>query len=180
MKKIIKLTESELKNIVKKIIIEIGGYDDPFVMASHAKHVLSNASEMGSELTLLLVKCVTMLLDTDLEDSDKKGFFRSIIVNLGNLSESLDGMLGDFTEDKLRNISKKLSKKLKTLKSKFIIIDQMNDVDFQSIGGNFNHLVEDLSDALEITSEFSKVQKDTVDTFSDRFNRDEDPNFGFR
>jgi hypothetical protein len=91
----------------------------------------------------------------------------------------LDKILGDFTEDELREKSKVLIKKLGKLKDKFIMLDQMDVSDYESYNIDFNYLVEETSSILEFLSDFSGSLRRTVDTFSDRFNRDNDPNFGF-
>lgn len=179
MKKVIRLSESQLRNIVKKVILEIGGYDDPFVMASHGKHVFDNSLEMISELSLIMVKIISLLLDTDFDNMEKKEFFESIVMKLEQIIFRFDKMLGDFTEDQLRKKSKNLITKLKKIKDKFILLDQMNVSDYESYNIDFNYLVEECSSILEFLSDFSGSLKNTVNTFSDRLNRDNDPNFGF-
>ena len=179
MKKVIRLSESQLRNIVKKVILEIGGYDDPFVMASHGRHVFSNSLEMISELSLMMAKIISLLLDTDFDKMEKKEFFESIAMKLERVIFRLDKILGDFTEDELREKSKVLIKKLGKLKDKFIMLDQMDVSDYVSYNIDFNYLVEETSSILEFLSDFSGSLRRTVDTFSDRFNRDNDPNFGF-
>lgn len=179
MKKVIRLTESQLRNIVKKVILEIGGYDDQFVMSSHGHHVFSNSVEIINDLSLVLVKIISLLLDTDLNNMDKKEFFESIAMKLERTIFRLDKMLGDFTEDELREKSIVLIKKLEKLKNKFIMLDQMNVPDYESYKISFKNLVEETSSILEFISDFSGSLRTTVNTFSDRFNRDNDPNFGF-
>jgi hypothetical protein len=55
----------------------------------------------------------------------------------------------------------------------------MDVSDYESYNIDFNYLVEETSSILEFLSDFSGSLRRTVDTFSDRFNRDNDPNFGF-
>jgi predicted MPP superfamily phosphohydrolase len=148
-------------------------------MASHGRHVFSNSLEMISELSLMMAKIISLLLDTDFDNVEKKEFFESIAMKLERVIFRLDKILGDFTEDELREKSKVLIKKLGKLKDKFIMLDQMDVSDYESYNIDFNYLVEETSSILEFLSDFSGSLRRTVDTFSDRFNRDNDPNFGF-
>ena len=71
--------------------------------------------------------------------------------------------------DKAKLYKEKLNKILKDSEFRKIIQDNID----------FNYLVEETSSILEFLSDFSGSLRRTVDTFSDRFNRDNDPNFGF-
>ena len=127
----------------------------------------------------MMAKIISLLLDTDFDNMEKKEFFESIAMKLERVIFRLDKILGDFTEDELREKSKVLIKKLGKLKDKFIMLDQMDVSDYVSYNIDFNYLVEETSSILEFLSDFSGSLRRTVDTFSDRFNRDNDPNFGF-
>ena len=126
-----------------------------------------------------MAKIISLLLDTDFDNMEMKEFFESIAMKLERVIFRLDKILGDFTEDELREKSKVLIKKLGKLKDKFIMLDQMDVSDYVSYNIDFNYLVEETSSILEFLSDFSGSLRRTVDTFSDRFNRDNDPNFGF-
>ena len=60
-KKIVRITESDLVNIVKRVINEVGGYDDFFQMKFHGGSVIGGLSKITDDIANLLNKIITML-----------------------------------------------------------------------------------------------------------------------
>lgn len=60
-KKIVRITESDLVNIVKRVINEVGGYDDFFQMKFHGKSTLNGLYRITDDIANILDKVITML-----------------------------------------------------------------------------------------------------------------------
>lgn len=60
-KKIIRITESDLVNIVKRVINEVGGHDDFFQMSMHGGATLNGLYRITDDIANLLNKIITML-----------------------------------------------------------------------------------------------------------------------
>ena len=60
-KKIVRITESDLVNIVKRVINEVGGHDDFFQMAQHGGAVIGGLSKITDDIANILDKVITML-----------------------------------------------------------------------------------------------------------------------
>ena len=59
-KKIVRITESDLVNIVKRVLNEQGGYDDPIQMAMHGGATLSGLGNIVGHIIELLNKVIVM------------------------------------------------------------------------------------------------------------------------
>tara|TARA_R100000908_G_C3721277_1_gene123922 strand:+ start:363 stop:956 length:594 start_codon:yes stop_codon:yes gene_type:complete len=60
-KKIVRITESDLVNIVKRVINEVGGHDDFFQMKFHGESTLNGLYRITDDISNLLDKIITML-----------------------------------------------------------------------------------------------------------------------
>jgi hypothetical protein len=60
-KKIVRITESDLVNIVKRVLNEQGGYDDPIQMAMHGGATLSGLGNIVNHIIELLTQSIEML-----------------------------------------------------------------------------------------------------------------------
>ncbi len=60
-KKIVRITESDLVNIVKRVINEVGGYDDFFQMKFHGESTLNGLYRITDDIANILDKIIRML-----------------------------------------------------------------------------------------------------------------------
>lgn len=60
-KKIVRITESDLVNIVKRVINEVGGHDDFIQMKFHGKSTLNRLYRITDDIANILNKIITML-----------------------------------------------------------------------------------------------------------------------
>jgi hypothetical protein len=60
-KKIVRITESDLVKIVKRVINEQGGYDDQHVMASHSGKVLGGLNRIVDTIVSMLEQSISAL-----------------------------------------------------------------------------------------------------------------------
>jgi len=60
-KKIVRITESDLVNIVKRVINEVGGHDDFIQMKFHGKSTLNGLYRITDDIANILNKIITML-----------------------------------------------------------------------------------------------------------------------
>lgn len=127
-KKIIRLTESDLENLVKKILSEVGGYDDPYIMSRHYSIIIGVIKEaMTSVLTMLERLNMVLNSETKMSPENKSKIIKSLTALSGAIDETVNAfnqLKNEITEKELyvqiMNFSKFISKfnrKLRTLQT---------------------------------------------------------------
>jgi len=94
-KKIVRITENDLVNIVKRVLNEQGGYDDPIQMAMHGGATLSGLGDIVNHIIELLTQSIEML-----GKNIPKHKSVSTIAKISNVLEII--------EDNLRKIRKEI------------------------------------------------------------------------
>jgi len=95
-KKIVRITESDLVNIVKRVLNEQGGHDDFIQMAKHGGATLGGLDKIAYDISELLNKVIVM--------SGKKNIPKHIIVStIAKISNVLEVI-----EDNLKKIRKEI------------------------------------------------------------------------
>ena len=94
-KKIVRITENDLVNIVKRVLNEQGGYDDPIQMAMHGGATLSGLGNIVNHIIELLTQSIDML-----GKNIPKHKSVSTIAKISNVLEVI--------EDNLRKIRKEI------------------------------------------------------------------------
>ena len=98
-KKIVRITESDLVNIVKRVLNEQGGHDDFIQMAKHGGATLGGLEKIAYDISELLNKVIVM--------SGKKNIPKHIIVStiakISNVLGIIDHNLEKITEEIMGN-----------------------------------------------------------------------------
>ena len=91
-KKIIRITESDLVKIVKRVINEQGGYDDPFQMATHSGKVLGGLGRIVDSIIEMLKQSL-VAIGVDIPKTEM----------MNGITKMTDVL--DIIEDKLKKIN---------------------------------------------------------------------------
>jgi hypothetical protein len=121
-KRVIKLTESDLEKLVRKIINEVGGYDDPNVMGLHAGHVMSNLVGSYEDIANMISSLTNVIRDGKVTKEDIVDYLDQIVNELSVIKKIIRDVISDFTEDKLVEESKNFIKKINKFISKSKIL----------------------------------------------------------
>jgi len=121
-KKVIRLTESDVERLVKKIISEVGGYDDPNVMGLHYGNITKTINHVFTSIIDMVNKLNVVLAQKDSVTEEEKQF---IVGSLDGLSLAIEECLSIFkklsneiTENELRREILKLIPVMRTFKKK--------------------------------------------------------------
>ena len=98
VKKIVRITESDLVNIVKRVLNEQGGYDDPIQMAMHGGATLSGLGNIVNHIIELLTQSIEML-----GKNIPKHIINSTIAKISNVLEIIGHNLEKITEEIMGN-----------------------------------------------------------------------------
>lgn len=166
MKKIIKINENQLTNLVKRIIKEVGGYDDKNIMGQHVRHTMSILTTSYSELT----NTMTGLVNSVSRGDSKMDIIENLIEFSTTIKEFIDILtlsIGDFTEDELIRQAKLFKKQLNTTITKIDILtknpDAMgNDDEFS------NRVMDLLKTVVPSIRDYSEKLSLVNDRFTDR------------
>jgi hypothetical protein len=170
-KRIIKLTESDLERLVKKIITEVGGYDDPTIMGIHATKSVNELISAYHELSIIIGDLSNAILDGGLTIADSKEYLMDII-------EAIDIVIGvgevamkDFTEDELIAKNKKFNKTLNRFTKKLrILVDQANN--FVKNDQEYMEMIKELlMDMVPTISEYEDEISATIGRFKGRYDK---------
>jgi hypothetical protein len=175
-KRIIKLTESDLERLVKKIITEVGGYDDENVMFQHTYKTISDLQ--GAYITLFetLTNLSNDIISKQLKIEDANEYLLMVIEEVDVFIDIMNIVLKDFTEDEIINQSKSIIKSLNKFSRKLRILSNMaksfanNDKEF------IERVKEILIDLIPELNKYGTTLKGTSDKFMDRFGSNR---FGF-
>jgi hypothetical protein len=166
-KKVIRLTESDLEKLVKKIITEVGGYDDPTIMGTHASKSMENLTGVYDELSNILQGLANAIMD-DFSVSELSDFLNDVVNEIEILVDTTQKTIKDFTEDDMIDAAKRFIKELKSFQRKIIVLmnfsDSMgNELEFKE---RLKNMVQGL---IPMVKEYGKKLRITNDTFRDRF-----------
>lgn len=97
-KKIIRITESDITKIVKKVLAEQGGYDDPGIMAVHGMHTHGSIYRTVAEIGVILNQTKQAF-----EQNISKREIMNGIINISNSLNTIKEMLKKITPEILLN-----------------------------------------------------------------------------
>lgn len=155
------------KTIKEELLKEVGGYDDPNVMAQHANTVMSNLRNTMSELNLALIGFSGILTQSDFSHL-KISEETEELINL--ISESImviNISLENFTEDDLISKGKNFIKQLTSLSDRVRYLNQMK-FDYTS-KGYIKELAQTVFDTVTSLRNFTKSFVNTDKMFRQRF-----------
>ena len=177
-KRIIKLSESQLTNLVKKIINEVGGYDDHNVMVQHSVHSMEALIDSYNDLSSIMSGLANSISrgDSKKDISENLMQFRDFVIIFIDV---MDKALEDFTEDDLILQAKSFKKYLKSHLNKLNLLittslDMGDDVEYKERVGD---LVMEL---LPNIRKYSEKLKLVNDRFEDRVSNFKSGFFGFK
>jgi hypothetical protein len=118
MAKIIRLTEGDLTNIVKRVIKEQGGYDDPGVMATHGGIIQGGARKMIAMIKKMLDD-TREAFEVDVPKEQVMVGIQTISTLLDQIEEQLKKVIPEMMlNDDLKLASKNLVRSIKSGKAK--------------------------------------------------------------
>lgn len=170
-KKIIKLTESDLTKLVRKIINEVGGYDDPTIMGRHASKTINTLSDSYSDLTFAISDLSNNLADGDISMDDSKEYLLDIIETVDEFIMVANVVMKDFTEDDLIRETKKIIKSLNKFTQKLRVLVTMKS-SFANTDQEYSEKIKDLLiELVPLLREYSDKVNLTIQTFSGRLSK---------
>lgn len=114
------------KIIKEELLKEVGGYDDPTIMGSHAGATMGMLSGSYSKLMNVITDLANLLVNDDNPGGDKFKASKDIMEVLdGVINETIDvtkRALADFTEDDVLMMGKNYIKDLKTFLKRIRLI----------------------------------------------------------
>ena len=107
MKRIIKLTESDLTNIVKKVLKEAGGYDDIGIMAMHGQATTGMLQSVIQNINRILSD-TEKAFESNMGKEDIMGGITLIVDVLSQIKEGLKKITPELVNDDLKLAAKDL------------------------------------------------------------------------
>lgn len=176
-KKIVRITESDLVKIVKRVINEQGGYDDPYVMSTHSARILGELSSVVNTIASMVDQAVESI-----ERDIPKNQFMIGLTRVTDVLEVIEERLGKIKPEVMLNNDLKISinslknsvkrgiRKLRALSSisgSFINPDMPEFIS----GGGLSMNSEDLNDKISlILLDISKKASELIFQIKDEEN----------
>lgn len=155
------------KIIKEELLKEVGGYDDPSVMASHAGITLGALSTALNDLSLIISGLANALMDGTTKE-EVKGYLSESFDEIEEIKDGIKKNIKDFTEDRLISESKTFLIKLNNFQKKINILIGLSDV----MGGDmeyFQRVKDLLIELVPSVQKYSEELKTTSKMFYDRF-----------
>lgn len=164
------------KIIKEELLKEVGGYDDPIVMGTHAGHVMGILSNSYDDLSNTLQGLANAIMDGAPKE-DLVTFLNETSQNINFLTDVIKNVMVDFTEDDLVASAKSIIKSLKSFNRKINVL-----INFADAMGNDEEFVERakvlLMDLIPSLQEYGEQLQITNKMFSDRISNIGRSNFG--
>jgi hypothetical protein len=110
MKKVVRLTESDIENIVKKLIKEsedlneVGGYDDPFQMS---RYIGGYMGQLKNHMDTLINTLMDLSdLSHDILEDEVREELHQLLNNISDPIEEFNDRLIDFDSDNMDKMKK--------------------------------------------------------------------------
>lgn len=117
-KKIIRITENDITNIVKRVLSEQGGYDDPGVMATHAGMTQGGIGRMIAEI-MNMVDQTTQAFEQNIPKEEIMGGITQMTQVLNAIEDNLKKIMPEILlNEDLKTAAKNLHKEVKKGMSK--------------------------------------------------------------
>lgn len=156
-----------IRRIIKEELLkEIGGYDDPNVMATHAGHTMGVLTDSYNDLSNTLQGLANAIMDNASKE-DLVLFIKEASKEISLLTEVIERTLKDFTEDDLIMKAKSIIKSLKSFRRKLDVLSNFSD----AMGGNkdfIERLKDLLMDLIPSIQEYGEQLQITNKLFGDR------------
>jgi len=156
-----------IRRIIKEELLkEVGGYDDPNVMATHAGHTMGVLADSYNDLSSTLQGLANAIMDKA-EKEDLVIFLGETSKEISFLVDVIERVLKDFTEDDLIMKAKSIIKSLKSFKRKIDVLSNFSD----AMGGNedfIERLKILLMDLIPSIQEYGEQLSITNKMFGDR------------
>ncbi len=127
MKKIIKLTESELNSVITKIVEQAAGYDDFQVMYHHGRISLKALITTLSDLLSVFRSIMTIIDSESLEYNTIVGLLYKAIGIITDINSVMGIVFKDFTDRDVVRKGKLLGRALESYQEKLITFMDMGE-----------------------------------------------------
>ena len=114
------------KIIKEELLKEVGGYDDQNTMANHAGHVMNVLSGSYNDLSNTLHGLANAVSD-GASKKDLIGFLVETSKNIDMLTNIINTIIKDFTEDDLIDKAKMVIKSLNSFRKKINVLSSFSD-----------------------------------------------------
>jgi len=157
------ITESQFKLLMKRLTEVAAGYDDHFIMSTHAGGSMAKLIYLLTNFVGILNETISLLNTEDITTKEVISQFEDVNDNLDIVADMMSKVFKDFTEKELINKGKILVRKIKQYQRKIGVIlhygTQLSDSDeefFETIGSETKKLARytyDFSNELQNSSD---------------------------
>ena len=164
------------KIIKEELLKEVGGYDDPNIMATHAGHIMGVLSNSYNDLSSTLEMLANSIMD-GVSKEEMVEILQQSFKEIELLTNVIKSAIKDFTEEDLINQAKIIIKSLNSFKRKIDVLSNFSD----AMGGEeeFIERVKNLlMDLIPTLQEYGEQLQITNQMFGSRLSNTGRSQFG--
>ena len=157
------------KIIKEELLKEVGGYDDPNIMAIHSGKVLGTLSQVYSDLTNTITGLSQLVTTLDFDRSEVEGALDEVNREIDIFVMAIKQVIQDFTEDDLIHRARIVMKDLRQFQNRLRLLINLsdslttNDEEFQ------DRLIDFITDLINGIRKYGEELQITNKRFFDRF-----------
>jgi hypothetical protein len=156
------------KIIKEELLKEVGGYDDPNIMAIHGGKTIGILSQVYSEMTNTIRGLSQLLMDNPNKEEVVQAL-EEVVREIDLFVMTIKQTINDFTEDELIEKAKMVMVEMRRFQNKLRILVNLSDSLVTGDEEFIDRVMDFLMNLMESVREYGEELKLTAQDFSGRF-----------